>query len=70
VLIRQGLRIRRAVAPWEAAAGVGAAGRHDVTRYHGGAREVLAAGRAAPDAAPAAGTPLPRTEGTGAAPGG
>lgn len=55
VLISQGFHIRRAVALCEAAGvtlyGVGVDDRHDVTWYYGGAREVLAAGKAALDAA-------------------
>ncbi|MFI7384871.1 vancomycin high temperature exclusion protein [Streptomyces sp. NPDC049813] len=54
VLLSQGFHIRRAVALCEAAGvrayGVGVAERHDVTWYAGGAREVLAAGKAALDA--------------------
>src|SRR5690242_7577566 len=54
VLISQGFHIRRAVALCEAAGvdsyGVGVAAKHDVTWYYGGAREVLAAGKAALDA--------------------
>ncbi|AVV42738.1 ElyC/SanA/YdcF family protein [Streptomyces sp. ID05-04B] len=54
VLISQDFHIRRAVALCEAAGvdsyGVGVAARHDVTWYYGGAREVLAAGKAALDA--------------------
>ncbi|MET9497015.1 ElyC/SanA/YdcF family protein [Streptomyces sp. NPDC006552] len=54
VLLSQGFHIRRAVALCEAAGvrayGVGVDERHDVTWYAGGAREVLAAGKAALDA--------------------
>ncbi|MET9114169.1 ElyC/SanA/YdcF family protein [Streptomyces longwoodensis] len=54
VLISQGFHIRRAVALCEAAGitsyGVGVDAKHDVTWYYGGAREVLAAGKAALDA--------------------
>lgn len=54
VLVSQGFHIRRAVALCEAAGvssyGVGVDERHDVTWYAGGAREVLAAGKAAFDA--------------------
>ncbi|MFE9834647.1 vancomycin high temperature exclusion protein [Streptomyces sp. NPDC005551] len=54
VLISQDFHIRRAVALCEAAGvrsyGVGVAAKHDVTWYYGGAREVLAAGKAAVDA--------------------
>ncbi|MFD9319917.1 vancomycin high temperature exclusion protein [Streptomyces sp. NPDC060053] len=54
VLISQDFHIRRAVALCEAAGvdsyGVGVAAKHDVTWYYGGAREVLAAGKAALDA--------------------
>ncbi|MET9252652.1 ElyC/SanA/YdcF family protein [Streptomyces sp. NPDC003717] len=53
VLISQGFHIRRAVALCEAAGvasyGVGVDDRHDATWYYGGAREVLAAGKAALD---------------------
>ncbi|MFD8521001.1 SanA/YdcF family protein [Streptomyces capillispiralis] len=55
VLISQGFHIRRAVALCRAAGvssyGVGVDERHDVTWYYGGARELLAAGKAALDAA-------------------
>ncbi|MER7774398.1 ElyC/SanA/YdcF family protein [Streptomyces sp. NPDC096191] len=55
VLISQGFHIRRAVALCQQAGvasyGVGVDERHDVTWYYGGAREVLAAGKAALDAA-------------------
>jgi vancomycin permeability regulator SanA len=55
VLISQGFHIRRAVALCEAAGitsyGVGVEAKHDMTWYYGGAREVLAAGKAALDAA-------------------
>ncbi|WP_415924330.1 SanA/YdcF family protein [Streptomyces sp. AK08-02] len=54
VLISQGFHIRRAVALCEAAGvesyGVGVEAKHDVTWYYGGAREILAAGKAALDA--------------------
>jgi vancomycin permeability regulator SanA len=54
VLISQDFHIRRAVALCEAAGvdsyGVGVAAKHDVTWLYGGAREVLAAGKAALDA--------------------
>ncbi|WP_030859720.1 SanA/YdcF family protein [Streptomyces sp. NRRL S-37] len=54
VLISQGFHIRRAVALCETAGvtsyGVGVDDRHDVTWYYGGAREILAAGKAALDA--------------------
>ncbi|WP_372349927.1 vancomycin high temperature exclusion protein [Streptomyces sp. KL116D] len=54
VLISQGFHIRRAVALCEAAGvasyGVGVDEPHDTTWYAGGAREVLAAGKAALDA--------------------
>ncbi|MFI7007345.1 vancomycin high temperature exclusion protein [Streptomyces sp. NPDC050145] len=54
VLVSQGFHIRRAVALCEAAGvssyGVGVDEPHDVTWYAGGAREVLAAGKAALDA--------------------
>ncbi|MFJ8824679.1 vancomycin high temperature exclusion protein [Streptomyces sp. NPDC102467] len=54
VLLSQGFHIRRAVALCEAAGvssyGVGVDERHDATWYAGGAREVLAAGKAALDA--------------------
>ncbi|MEV0226187.1 ElyC/SanA/YdcF family protein [Streptomyces sp. NPDC050704] len=54
VLISQGFHIRRAVALCEEAGvesyGVGVADRHDATWYYGGAREVVAAGKAALDA--------------------
>ncbi|MFV0136126.1 vancomycin high temperature exclusion protein [Streptomyces sp. HMX87] len=55
VLISQDFHIRRAVALCEEAGvasyGVGVAAVHDLTWYYGGAREVLAAGKAALDAA-------------------
>ncbi|MFD5630499.1 vancomycin high temperature exclusion protein [Streptomyces sp. NPDC127072] len=55
VLISQGFHIRRAVALCQAAGvesyGVGVSAKHDVTWYYGGAREILAAGKAALDAA-------------------
>jgi vancomycin permeability regulator SanA len=55
VLVSQGFHIRRAVALCEAAGldvyGVGVDEPHDVTWFAGGAREVLAAGKAALDAA-------------------
>ncbi|WP_186777316.1 SanA/YdcF family protein [Streptomyces salinarius] len=55
VLISQGFHIRRAVALCQAAGvasyGVGVDDKHDVTWYYGGAREILAAGKAALDAA-------------------
>ncbi|MEU2383521.1 ElyC/SanA/YdcF family protein [Streptomyces sp. NPDC012461] len=55
VLISQGFHVRRAVALCEAAGvrsyGVGVTERHDATWYYGGAREILAAGKAALDAA-------------------
>ncbi|WP_432054404.1 SanA/YdcF family protein [Streptomyces sp. bgisy022] len=55
VLISQGFHVRRAVALCEAAGvashGVGVDERHDATWYYGGAREILAAGKAAADAA-------------------
>lgn len=55
VLISQGFHIRRAVALCEAAGvsahGVGVDEPHDVTWYYGAGREVLAAGKAALDAA-------------------
>ncbi|MFG1806224.1 vancomycin high temperature exclusion protein [Streptomyces sp. NPDC049040] len=55
ILVSQGFHIRRAVALCEAAGldvyGVGVDEPHDVTWYAGGAREVLAAGKAAVDAA-------------------
>ncbi|MCJ1677446.1 YdcF family protein [Streptomyces sp. APSN-46.1] len=55
VLVSQGFHIRRAVALCQAAGvdsyGVGVADVHDATWYYGGAREVLAAGKAALDAA-------------------
>lgn len=55
VLVSQGFHIRRAVALCEAAGldvyGVGVDERHDATWYAGGARELLAAGKAAVDAA-------------------
>ncbi|MBC2867907.1 SanA/YdcF family protein [Streptomyces mexicanus] len=54
VLVSQGFHIRRAVALCDAAGidsyGVGVDARHDVTWYYGGAREVLAASKAALDA--------------------
>ncbi|QNS08920.1 SanA/YdcF family protein [Streptomyces xanthii] len=54
VLVSQGFHIRRAVALCEAAGvssyGVGVDEPHDVTWYAGGAREVIAAGKAALDA--------------------
>jgi vancomycin permeability regulator SanA len=54
VLISQGFHIRRAVALCQAAGvtsyGVGVDDRHDVTWYYGGAREIVAAGKAALDA--------------------
>ncbi|MGW5617334.1 SanA/YdcF family protein [Streptomyces sp. NPDC003877] len=54
VLISQGFHIRRAVALCEAAGvasyGVGVDAEHDATWYYGGAREILAAGKAALDA--------------------
>ncbi|WP_327291231.1 SanA/YdcF family protein [Streptomyces sp. NBC_01198] len=54
VLVSQGFHIRRAVALCEAAGldvyGVGVDEPHDVTWYAGGAREVLAAAKAAVDA--------------------
>ncbi|MEU8532299.1 SanA/YdcF family protein [Streptomyces parvulus] len=54
VLISQGFHIRRAVALCQEAGvvsyGVGVDERHDATWYYGGAREVLAAGKAALDA--------------------
>ncbi|GAA2569578.1 ElyC/SanA/YdcF family protein [Streptomyces lienomycini] len=54
VLISQGFHIRRAVALCQQAGvesyGVGVDAEHDVTWYYGGAREVLAAGKAALDA--------------------
>lgn len=54
VLISQGFHIRRAVALCEEAGvtsyGVGVDAVHDVTWYYGGAREVLAAGKALLDA--------------------
>jgi vancomycin permeability regulator SanA len=54
VLISQGFHIRRAVALCQEAGvtsyGVGVDEAHDVTWYYGGAREVLAAGKAALDA--------------------
>ncbi|WLW55163.1 vancomycin high temperature exclusion protein [Streptomyces sp. YU58] len=53
VLISQGFHIRRAVALCEEAGvssyGVGVDAKHDVTWYYGGAREILAAGKAALD---------------------
>ncbi|NUS13367.1 MAG: DUF218 domain-containing protein [Streptomyces sp.] len=55
ILVSQGFHIRRAVALCEAAGlsvyGVGVDERHDATWYAGGARELLAAGKAALDAA-------------------
>lgn len=55
VLVSQGFHIRRAVALCQAAGirsyGVGVSDAHDVTWYYGGAREVIAAGKAALDAA-------------------
>ncbi|MYS53181.1 hypothetical protein GTW46_24455 [Streptomyces sp. SID6013] len=55
VLISQGFHIRRAVALCQEAGvasyGVGVDDKHDVTWYYGGAREILAAGKAALDAA-------------------
>ncbi|MER7405762.1 ElyC/SanA/YdcF family protein [Streptomyces sp. NPDC000070] len=55
VLISQGFHIRRAVALCQAAGiesyGVGVDAVHDATWYYGGAREILAAGKAALDAA-------------------
>ncbi|MFG2677586.1 vancomycin high temperature exclusion protein [Streptomyces sp. NPDC048392] len=54
VLISQGFHIRRAVALCQEAGvtsyGVGVDDKHDVTWYYGGAREILAAGRAVLDA--------------------
>ncbi|AIV36606.1 SanA/YdcF family protein [Streptomyces sp. CCM_MD2014] len=54
VLISQGFHIRRAVALCQEAGvasyGVGVDDEHDVTWYYGGAREILAAGKAALDA--------------------
>ncbi|MFJ8542080.1 vancomycin high temperature exclusion protein [Streptomyces sp. NPDC093586] len=54
VLISQGFHIRRAVALCQEAGvasyGVGVDAEHDATWYYGGAREVLAAGKAALDA--------------------
>ncbi|GJF20010.1 membrane protein [Streptomyces sp. HO565] len=54
VLISQGFHIRRAVALCQEAGvasyGVGVDARHDATWYYGGAREILAAGKAALDA--------------------
>ncbi|MEV0633844.1 ElyC/SanA/YdcF family protein [Streptomyces sp. NPDC050619] len=54
VLISQGFHIRRAVALCQAAGvtsyGVGVDDVHDVTWYYGGAREIIAAGKAALDA--------------------
>ncbi|MEV6796339.1 ElyC/SanA/YdcF family protein [Streptomyces sp. NPDC051320] len=53
VLVSQGFHIRRAIALCQAAGirsyGVGVSDAHDVTWYYGGAREVLAAGKAALD---------------------
>jgi vancomycin permeability regulator SanA len=55
ILVSQGFHIRRAVALCEAAGldvyGVGVDEPHDLTWYAGGARELLAAGKAAVDAA-------------------
>ncbi|MFE7812401.1 vancomycin high temperature exclusion protein [Streptomyces sp. NPDC057433] len=55
VLISQGFHIRRAVTLCRAAGvssyGVGVDDRHDATWYYGGVREILAAGKAALDAA-------------------
>ncbi|CAL9556907.1 SanA/YdcF family protein [Streptomyces pilosus] len=55
VLISQGFHVRRAVALCETAGvssyGVGVDEPHDATWYYGGVREVLAAGKAAADAA-------------------
>jgi vancomycin permeability regulator SanA len=55
ILVSQGFHIRRAVALCESAGldvyGVGVDEPHDVTWYAGGARELLAAGKAAVDAA-------------------
>ncbi|WUH93629.1 YdcF family protein [Streptomyces sp. NBC_00433] len=55
ILVSQGFHIRRAVALCEAAGldvyGVGVSEPHDVTWYAGGARELLAASKAALDAA-------------------
>ncbi|POX39510.1 hypothetical protein C3486_17830 [Streptomyces sp. Ru73] len=55
VLVSQGFHLRRALALCGAAGitayGVGAADAHDVTWYYGGVREILAAGKAAADAA-------------------
>ncbi|QES36525.1 hypothetical protein DEJ48_26795 [Streptomyces venezuelae] len=55
VLVSQGFHIRRAVALCDAAGvssyGVAVDAVHDTTWYYGGAREVLAAGKAAVDAA-------------------
>ncbi|GAP51168.1 integral membrane protein [Streptomyces azureus] len=54
VLISQGFHVRRAVALCQAAGvesyGVGVDAVHDATWYYGGAREILAAGKAALDA--------------------
>ena len=54
MLISQGFHIRRAVALCQEAGvasyGVGVDDEHDVTWYYGGAREILAAGKAALDA--------------------
>ncbi|WP_405780980.1 vancomycin high temperature exclusion protein [Streptomyces sp. NBC_00859] len=54
VLVSQGFHIRRAIALCQSAGiesyGVAVADAHDVTWYYGGAREVLAAGKAALDA--------------------
>ncbi|MET9679506.1 SanA/YdcF family protein [Streptomyces coeruleorubidus] len=54
VLISQGFHIRRAVALCQAAGvesyGVGVDAVHDATWYYGGAREIVAAGKAALDA--------------------
>lgn len=55
LLVSQGFHIRRALALCEAAGldvyGVGVDERHDLTWFAGGARELLAAGKAAVDAA-------------------
>jgi vancomycin permeability regulator SanA len=55
VLVTQGFHVRRAVALCRSAGidayGVGVDEPHDVTWYYGGAREMLAAGKAAVDAA-------------------
>ncbi|WP_328326318.1 MULTISPECIES: SanA/YdcF family protein [unclassified Streptomyces] len=54
VLVSQGFHIRRAIALCRSAGiesyGVGVSDAHDVTWYYGGAREILAAGKAALDA--------------------